>query len=83
MVQQRHSMQMIATLACNCIVTTQSIPSVPTPPTPFGICHFCLEKMQMPHGGAGRFIQKPHGGALKKGENAPPKDNTKIAFSGK
>ena len=37
----------------------------------------------MPHGGAGRFIQKPHGGALKKGENAPPKDNTKIAFSGK
>ena len=80
-------MQMIATLAWNCIVMTQSIPSVPTltllPPPPPGICHFCLEKPQMPHGGAGRFIQKPHGGPLKKGENAPPRDNTKIAFSGK
>ena len=34
----------------------QSIPSVPIPP---GICHFLLEKLQMPHGGAGRSCKKP------------------------
>ena len=28
-----------------------------------GICHFFLEKLQMPHGEAGRFIQNPHDGA--------------------
>ena len=25
-----------------------------------GICHFVLEKLQMPHIGGGRFVQKPH-----------------------
>ena len=44
MVQQRHSMQMIATLAWNCIVTTQSIPSVPTPPTPLRHLSFLFGK---------------------------------------
>ena len=29
----------------------------------------------------GRFIQKPHGGALKKRANATPGENNKIAFS--
>ena len=28
-----------------------------------GICHFVLEKLQMPHGGAGRSHKKPQGGA--------------------
>ena len=37
----------------------------------------------MPHGGAGRFIQKLHGGAQQMGATAPPWDNTKIAFSSK
>lgn len=47
-------------------VMAQSIPSVPTPPPPSqGICHFCSEKLQIPHGGAGWFIQKPHGGVLR------------------
>ena len=36
----------------------QSIPSVPIPPPP-GICHFVLEKLQMPHGGAGRSYKNP------------------------
>ena len=49
----------------------QEIPSVPIPPftRAFVIIIFYffiflfLEKLQMTHGGAGRFIQKPHGGA--------------------
>ena len=48
----------------------QEIPSVPIPPFPQAfviiiiiIFFFFLEKLQMTHGGAGRFIQKPHGGA--------------------
>ena len=32
--------------------------SASSPPPPGDICHF-LEKLQMPHGGAGRFIHKP------------------------
>ena len=28
-----------------------------------GICHFFLEKLQMPHSEAGRLIQNPHDGA--------------------
>ena len=41
----------------------QSIPSVPIPPWLLsGICHFVWEMLQMPHGGAGLFIQNPHGG---------------------
>ena len=45
----------------------QEIPSVPIPPFPQAfviiIIVFFLEKLQMTHSGAGRFIQKPHGGA--------------------
>ena len=48
----------------------QEIPSVPIPPFPRAFViiiiyffYFFLEKLQMTHGGAGRFIQKPHGGA--------------------
>ena len=37
----------------------QSIPSVPIPLHFSGICHFVLEKLQMPHGGAGRTYKKP------------------------
>ena len=44
----------------------QSIPSLPSPHLPPGICHFDLEKLQMPQLiRAGRFIQKLQGGALK------------------
>ena len=53
-------------------------------PNVFCFVLFCfvlfLEKLQMPHGGAGRFIQKPYGG-LKKCATAPPWENTKVAFS--
>ena len=49
----------------------QEIPSVPIPPFPQAfviiiiiyLLFLFLEKLQMTHGGAGRFIQKPHGGA--------------------
>ena len=50
----------------------QAIPSVPIPPPPGHLLllllllffiYLFLEKLQMPHGGAGRLIQKPHGGA--------------------
>ena len=41
---------------------------------------FFWEKLQIPHNEAGRSW-KPHGGALKWGANAPPRDNTKISFS--
>ena len=48
----------------------QAIPSVPIPPPPGHLLllllllfYLFLEKRQMPHGGAGRLIQKPHGGA--------------------
>ena len=62
----------------------QAIPTYPTP-LPLGICLFLffLEKLQIPNGGAGRFIQKPHGGAQKKWADAPPRANTNIAFSSK
>ena len=49
----------------------QSIPSVPIPlpPPPLGhlrgICHFVLEKLQMPHGRAQKYSA-----------NSPPLDNT-------
>ena len=39
-------------------VMAQSIPSVPILPRAFVI----LEKLQMPHVGAGRFVQPPHRG---------------------
>ena len=48
----------------------QAIPSVPIAPILrvfviiiLLLLFFLLEKLQMPNGGAGRFIQKPHGGA--------------------
>ena len=37
-------------------IMAQSNPSVPIPP---GICHFVLEKLQMPHGRAGRSYKNP------------------------
>ena len=65
----------------------QSIPSVSTPFPGYLLSKcllfcfvLCLEKLQMPHAGARRFIQKPYGG-LKKCANAPPWENTKVAFS--
>ena len=36
------------------------------------ICHFVLEKLQMPHGGAQKYSA-----------NSPPWENTKIVFSSK
>ena len=36
----------------------QACPSLPAS----GICHFVLEKLQMPHVGAGRFVQQLHRG---------------------
>ena len=49
----------------------QACPS-PLPPT----FVFYWEKLQMPHNGAGRSW-KSHGGALKWGANAPPRDKCK------
>ena len=50
----------------------QSIQACPSPPGHLSrICHF-LKKLQMPYGGAGLFIQKPHGGALKSVQMPPP-----------
>ena len=40
----------------------QSILSVPIPPAPGNlsdICHFVMEKLKMPHGGAGRSYKNP------------------------
>ena len=53
--------------------TAQSIPSVPFPPT-HGHLPFCFGKLKLPipHGGAGRFIQKLHGGTQQLGATAPP-----------
>ena len=47
----------------------QSIPSVPTPPppTPGGICHLVLEKLQMPPRWGRAFIQIPAVGIKKIG----------------
>ena len=58
-------------------IMAQSIPSVPIrppplPPPPQGICHFVLETLQMPHGGAQKYSA-----------NSPSWDNTKIVFSSK
>ena len=47
----------------------------------FVIITFLLEKLQMPHGGAGRFITKAPRWSIKKWANAPPRGNTKIVFS--
>ena len=46
----------------------------PSPPLlpPQGICHFVLETLQMPHGGAQKYSA-----------NSPSWDNTKIVFSSK
>ena len=37
----------------------QSLSQFQACPSPPGICHFLLEKLQMPHGGAGRSYKKP------------------------
>ena len=43
------------------VIVAQSIPGVPILPWVFVI----LEKLQMPHVGAGRFVQQPHRGDFK------------------
>ena len=58
-----------------------SIPSVPIillPSPTRGICHFVLEKLQMPHGRTWRSNKNLTVWSLKKSANAPPRDNTKI-----
>ena len=58
-----------------------SIPSVPfilPPPPPAGICHFVLEKLQMPHGRTWDPNKNLTIWGLKRCANAPPQDNTKI-----
>ena len=62
-----------------------SIPSVPIFPGHLsGIRHFVLEKLQMPYGTAdcraGRFTQKPHGGALKSLQMPHPRTTQKLDF---
>ena len=61
------------------IIMAQSIPSVPIPPGYLsGICYFVLEKLQMPHGGAGRSYKPPWYVGLKIRVQMP-----KSAFSSK
>ena len=65
----------------------QSIPNVPIPRASIrsiGHLPFFFGKAAEifpPPLEAGRFIQKPHGEALKKRANATPGENNKIAFS--
>ena len=63
------------------LAMAQSIPSGPISPGHLsGFCHFCLEDLQMPQSGAGRFIKKKthtHTQRLKKVCKCPPRDNTK------
>ena len=63
----------------------QSIPSVCTSLFGYlsGICHFVLEKLQMPHDGAGRSYTKTPRWGLKIGCKWPTRDNNKIAVSRK
>ena len=49
----------------NAKIMAQSIPSMPIPNSPSGICHYVLEKLQMAHGGARHSLQKPNMVALK------------------
>ena len=45
---------------------------------PPGICHFVLEKLQMPHGKTWHSNKNLTVWGLKKCANAPPQDNTKV-----
>ena len=55
----------------------QSIPCVPIPP---GICHFVLEKLQMPHGGAGRSYKNPTMGLKNRVQMPFPGTTSKLHF---
>ena len=45
-----------------------------------GICHFILEKLQMPHGGAGRSYQNPTVGIKNRVQMAHPGQHQNCSF---
>ena len=59
----------------------QSIPSVPIRQGHLsGICHFVLEKLQMPHGGAGPSYKKPTVGLENRVQMSHPGTTPKLYF---